>query len=199
MAERALSGRLDRMVDTILARGDATAALADPELGAARPPGGGAAALPESRRSRRGSRPRLKERTTMSTHAATALQRRHGPARASPPSRHTSRRRDPRFTEFREAGVRGGGDRDHDGAARRAPRAADRRLDADGGREHRGGRGAGPPGRVSHLRRGRGRRRIGARSRPARRRSASPPTGPMASAPASSRTRWATTGTSAAR
>ena len=27
MAERALSGRLDRMVDTILARGDATAAL----------------------------------------------------------------------------------------------------------------------------------------------------------------------------
>ena len=32
MAERALSGRLDRVVDTILARGDATAALADPEL-----------------------------------------------------------------------------------------------------------------------------------------------------------------------
>ena len=33
MAERALSGRLNRMVDTILARGDATAALQDPELG----------------------------------------------------------------------------------------------------------------------------------------------------------------------
>ena len=32
MAERALSGRLDRMVDTILTRGDATAALQDPEL-----------------------------------------------------------------------------------------------------------------------------------------------------------------------
>ena len=32
MAERALSGRFDRVVDTILARGDATAALQDPEL-----------------------------------------------------------------------------------------------------------------------------------------------------------------------
>ena len=32
MADLALSGRLDRLVDTILARGDATAALADPEL-----------------------------------------------------------------------------------------------------------------------------------------------------------------------
>jgi hypothetical protein len=36
MAERALVDRLDEIVDAIVARGDATAALRDPETGAAR-------------------------------------------------------------------------------------------------------------------------------------------------------------------
>ena len=70
MAERALSGRLDRMVDTILARGDATAALADPELA----PFAGLVVemrhYPNPEFTAR-LKTRLKERTTMSTVAMT--------------------------------------------------------------------------------------------------------------------------------
>ncbi len=71
MAERALSGRLDRMVDTILARGDATAALQDPELA---PLAGLVVELrhyPNPAFTAR-LKARLKERTTMSTAVATA-------------------------------------------------------------------------------------------------------------------------------
>ena len=66
----ALSGRLDRLVDTMLARGDATAALTDPELAPF------ARLLVEMRhypdpRFTSGLKARLKERTTMSTAIAT--------------------------------------------------------------------------------------------------------------------------------
>ena len=72
MADLALSGRLDRLVDTILARGDATAALADPELAPF------ARLVVEMRhypdpRFTAGLKARLKERTTMSTATAPAI------------------------------------------------------------------------------------------------------------------------------
>ena len=86
-----------------------------------------------------------------------------------------------------QAGVRRGGDRDHEGAARRAPRAAHRRLDADGGRERRGYGVPVRPVGVSPFRRRRG-RHLSARARGWRAcRSASRRTARMASGPASSR------------
>jgi hypothetical protein len=70
MAET-LSSRLDAVVDTILARGDATAALTDPELA---PLARLAAELRHypSPEFTSGLRARLKERTTMTTTLSTA-------------------------------------------------------------------------------------------------------------------------------
>ena len=199
MAERALSGRLDRMVDTILARGDATAALQDPELA---PLAGLVVELrhyPNPEFTAR-LKARLKGRTTMSTAVAattpTTTRAREGFTTVTPyhPDERT------RGWPVSQAGVRRGGNRDHDGAATaRAPRAAGWRLDDHDRRGRAGRRGAGASRCVSPLRRGCGRRRSrGARGR-RRRRSASRRTARTASGPASSRTCWATTGTSAAR
>ena len=48
MAERPLTDRLDEIVDALVARGDATAALRDPGAGAAGPDRRGSAPLSES-------------------------------------------------------------------------------------------------------------------------------------------------------
>ena len=67
----ALSGRLDRLVDTILARGDATAALTDPELAPLARVAAEMRHYPSPAFTAR-LRATLKERATMSTTMATA-------------------------------------------------------------------------------------------------------------------------------
>lgn len=71
MAERALSGRLDRLVDTILARGDATAALTDAELAPLARLAAELRHYPNPDFTSR-LRRRLKERTTMAMAVAEA-------------------------------------------------------------------------------------------------------------------------------
>jgi len=95
MADLALSGRLDRLVDTILARGDATGALADPELAPF------ARLVAEMRhypdpRFTAGLKARLKERTTMSTATALAI-----------PTTTTAREGFTTITPYLRAGDRG--------------------------------------------------------------------------------------------
>ena len=142
MAERALSGRLDRMVDTILARGDATAALQDPELA----PFAGLVVemrhYPNPRFTAR-LKARLKERTTMSTAVATSADDDPGPRglhddHALHPGAAT-----PGSPSFLKQVFGAVETETTTRPQRRAPRAASWRLDADDGRERSGGRGAG--------------------------------------------------------